>query len=167
MMKLHIKGDGSYLGIVDINEFNGYVGSDWAENPRLLEPHFIEHMQKYAGLFWDTNLESDWVVEVAQERSDRSGFREFSAPLKVTNGKAAFLNYDSLTMLAQFEDEDIEKHIGDNLLDIENGDYNIRVIQLKDPELVFPDGTSTDFLIEITKTDSFLPLLSEVPWSRL
>ena len=71
-MKYYIKGDGSYLCIIDVNTYKCHVGPNWANNPKLLEPHFVEQMQEYSGLFWDTNLETSWLVEVQTEKIDIS-----------------------------------------------------------------------------------------------
>ena len=166
-MKYYIMGDGSYLGIIDVNTYKCHVGPNWANNPKLLEPHFVEQMQEYSGLFWDTNLETSWLVEVQTEKIDISGFREVSGSIKVTDGKLALLNYDSLTMLAQFEYQTIEEHIKDNFFDLENGNYQIRIVQLFDPKTYFPNGVSTDFVIDIQSIDVLLPPWNTVPWSKL
>jgi hypothetical protein len=166
-MKYYIKGDGSYLSLIDPKQYKTFVGPDWANNPKLLEPHFVGQMQSYSGLFWDTNLETDWVVDVQKENQEASGYRKITGSIKVTDGKLAILEYDALSMLAQFEDYTVEKYLGDNVIEVENGDYQVKIVQLNDPETTFPDGESSDFIILLEKTDDVLPPLPEVPWSKL
>jgi hypothetical protein len=166
-MIVDIKGDGSYLGIVDVGSYKGFVGKDWAKNPRLLEPHFIQQMCTYSGLFWDTNLESAWRVEVSMERSDKTGYREVQGSLVVTGGKLVILDYDALTMMAQFEEHTLERYVGDNAIVLENGNYDVRIVQVFDPKVHFSDGKSADFLIEVTKTNELGAAWGQVPWSKL
>lgn len=166
-MIFNIRGDGSYLGLIDVGTYQGFVGLDWAKNPKALEPHFIEQMQNYSALFWDSNLESNWVVEVKTVSDGDSGFREVSGSIKVTGGRLAILEYDSLTTLAQFEKHTLEEQIKDNFITLENGNYLVKIIQKFDPSTNFPDGTTTDFIIEIIKSDEVLPPWQEVPWSTL
>lgn len=166
-MIFNIHGDGSYLGLVDVGSYKGFVGPDWAKNPKLLEPHFIEQMQTYSALIWDTNLESDWMVEIKQENSNDSGFREVLGSIRVTKGRLAMLEYNSLSGLAQFENYTVEERMKENFISLENGNYQVRVIQKFDPKINFPDGTSTDFIIEIIKSDDLLSPWQEVPWSIL
>jgi hypothetical protein len=162
-----IKGDGSYLGLIDVNTYSTYVGPDWASIPRLLEPHFIDEMQKYTGLFWDTNLESDWVVDLRIGLTEEQGFREITGSIRVKSGKLALFEYDSLSMMAQFEKYTVETELKDNFIELENGIYTVRIVQLENPEEVFPDGKATDFLIEFEKTDVLLPAWDTVLWSIL
>jgi hypothetical protein len=166
-MKLHISGDGTYLALIDTAKYKGFVGPLWSKIPRLLEPHFIEHMKNYIGLFWDTNLETNWVIEVMTEKVTTSGFREITGSVTVTNGFLAVLEYNALTNLAQFEKYTIEKYIKENVIPLENGNYTIRVIQLKDPESNFPDNIETNFIFEIIRSETLLPPWTEVPWSKL
>lgn len=166
-MQYKIQGDGSYLALINPQAYKTFVGRDWAQNPKLLEPHFIEQMQNYSGLFWDTNLEADWIVDVMMQPTSESGFREVTGSIKVTNGQLVLFEYNALTMMAQFETNTTEKYIKNNTISLENGDYNVKIIQKNNPDEHFPDGTSVDFIIEIIAAETLQTPWQEVPWSKL
>ena len=164
-------GDGSYLAILDAGRYASFVGSDWYENDRLLEPHFVEQMRRNVALVWDTGLETDWRLEIREAFSSDRGFREVVGSIESSNGTLCLVNYDSLSMAAQFADQRLPDASSKELL-LAPGIYKFRVIQVIDPR----DRTSlteqfdaggANFVLEYERTDRPLTAWTEVPWSRL
>ncbi|MFJ9369360.1 hypothetical protein ACIRRA_33750 [Nocardia sp. NPDC101769] len=63
--------------------------------------------------------------------------RQATGPITVTKGELIVVNYEILTMAAQFEDEriDREKDWYGSGIDLPNGDYVCTISQLTEPEL--------------------------------
>lgn len=169
IMKIHIDGDGSYLGLINFEKYKTFVSSNWADTPKLLEPHFIEHMKNHSAIFWDTNLDSDWVIDFRiNENSKVSNyFRKFNSSIQVTTGSLYLLEYDDISKLAGDKDLTLEDCFNEQEIWLENGIYKVEILQLNNPRQVFSDGDSIDFIINANKTDEFKYTLDEVPWSLL
>ena len=77
---------------------------------------------------------------------------EFTKTITVTNGQLFLTNYEDLTMAAQFSDEKIPaKHNAELFIELDNGEYEITVRQLSDPENYEDENRDPDFEIVIQK----------------
>jgi len=173
-MVFDVVGDGNYLALVDTHRYVSFVGEDWSQNDRLLEPHFIAQMQKRALLIWGTGFETDWRVEVRFGFSQQKAFREILGTLEISEGEAFLLNDDSLTMAAPYQD----RCLPDNdcklrRITVTPGAYDCRILQMVDPETYFrttaadAEDRPPEFVIEITSAKHLQPAWSSVPRSTL
>ena len=173
-MIFDLSGDTTYLALVDTHQYESYVGPDWASNERLLEPHFIAQMQRQRMLAWETGSDAGWRVEVREGFSDASGFREMIGTIHLSMGEAFLLDYDDLTMSAQFENESLPgAEARERRFAAAPGIYECRIIQMIDPESYLltdacldPDR-APEFIIEIRPAAVAHPSWQDVPWSTL
>ncbi len=80
---------------------------------------------------------------------------------------ALLTNYESLTMAAQFEDMRLpEPHHEVLLVNVPDGDYCCRIIQMFDPQQQDSGGeANADFVAVLSHQKVMPPVWSEIPWS--
>ena len=157
-MELEIYGDGSHLALVDTGHYASFIG-DWSEDRRLVT-HLVREMNSGHILAWCTDIESDWSVTIRPGISATPGFREFTGVIDNRSGTLHLVNYDSLTMAAQFEDHRLPD--GDTVdgLPIPPGLHRVRVVQVSGPE----DEDPLSMLIEYEPATANDNRFEEVPW---
>jgi hypothetical protein len=141
--------DSGLLALVDCSAYRPFVGADWTYEGIL--QHFNGFTKDQTLAVWDCGDGGDsYVVRIRSGISSDSGFRSIDGAICVTGGALHLVSYDALTMAAQFEDEALPlKHERHLRIELENGYYRIRLIQLYDPErLSKPDHSTPDFLVE-------------------
>lgn len=130
---IHVGGDGSQLAIGDLDRYESFVG-DWDENDRLRK-HLIAQADKEAIIAWGSGFETDWVVSIQPGFSGRKGYREFRSVISTPSGKLHIVNYDSLTMAAQFDDYRLpDKETYAYAFQVPPGRYQFRIVQLVNPD---------------------------------
>lgn len=132
---LEVPDDSGFLGIVDPSAYSTFVAEDWTLDQ--LFDHFQSEMAKRRMLLWATAMEDIWLVEVTNSAvsSQLPAFRRTSGPIQVTAGKLLLVNYETLTMVAQFTDVSLpEPHLADLLVDVPNGQYACEITQFDDPD---------------------------------
>jgi hypothetical protein len=141
--------DSGLLALVDCSAYRPFVGEDWTYE-RILQ-HFNGCTKDRTIAVWNCGDGGDsYVVRVRSDITSDSGFRSIDGAISVTGGALHLVSYDVLTMAAQFEDEPLpSKHERHLRIELENGNYRIRLVQLYDPgRLNRPDHTTPDFLVE-------------------
>ena len=85
----------------------------------------------------------------------------------VKSNSLYLINYESLTMAAQFADVKLPgKHMEELLIKVDNGIYDIRIIQFYNFKTgSYVNRDDIDFLIEIQKTDAIGYVWDTIPWS--
>jgi hypothetical protein len=113
-----------------------------------------------------TGLEGFWKVDVRTEQSSVRGSREVSGPLRVIGGCVLVTNYESLTMVAAYDDERLpQSHEQDQVVRLPDGDYSCRIIQMFDPDQEdSAEEGGADFIVELTRAKVLPASWSEVPW---
>jgi hypothetical protein len=158
---IEVTDDSGFLGVVDPDAYATYVSKDWTLEQ--LFGHFRSEMEKRTLLLWGTGMECIWRVEITDfaGSSRPSGFRRASGPIRVTEGRLLLVNYETLTMAAQFADVSLpEQHLTELLVDVPSGDYTCEITQLDDPDMMGDDsGGATDFILKLT------PGRGHAPWS--
>ncbi len=99
-------------------------------------------------------MENTWHVEVTDSANSSrlSGFRRTSGPIRVTRGRLLPVNYETLTMGAQFAHVSLpEPYLADLLVDVPSGDYACEITQLDDPDTSDDDsGDAAGFVLKLT-----------------
>ncbi len=161
-MKYQIDDDSGFMGLIDNNTYFSFVDEDWSFDQ--LMNHLKNEMKKHSLLIWGTGSENTWNIEVNDNFSEKTGFREIIGNIVVTNKELFLINYESLSMAAQFKHVKLpENHMKDLKIELENGEYLVRIVQLKDPI----DEKLTDeydFLIEFKKTKIIENEWDKIPW---
>ena len=149
-MLVHVGGDGSHLALVDVKQYRSFVGRDWGERDQLYR-HLVSAANQQSLLAWRTGFEADWRIEVSAGLTTRRGFREFSARINNTSDALYLVNYDSLTMAAQFDDHTLpDKETAQYQVPLSQGHYRVHVVQMFDPKSKWWEslGNSPAFLLE-------------------
>lgn len=156
-MRIHVGGDGSYLALVDTRQYRSFVGADWCEDARLYK-HLCAEIGPAHALVWASGFEADWLVDIQSGHSTQRGFREFVGDILNTGNSLHLVNYDSLTMAAQFDDILLpDEETADYEIPLAPGAYRIRVVQMFDPASAWWDvlgEESPAFRIEYQAIDA-------------
>jgi hypothetical protein len=159
-----VTDDSGFLALVVPDRYPTFVADDW-RFPQLLE-HFHSAMAQATLLLWGTGLEGTWQVDVVLGPSPVHGVREVVGPLEVLGGRLLLTNYETLTMVAQFDDMTLPpEREADQVLSLAAGSYSCRVVQMFNPESedsAASDGP--DFVIELLPTPTPPAAWTRIPW---
>jgi len=161
---MEVCDDSGFLAIVVPASYPSFVAGDW--DFERLRSHFCGQMVRRSMLIWGTGLEGLWRVEVRVGGPPVRGFREVVGPVRVAGGSVLVTSYDGLTMAAQFADVSLpQDHERDQLIEVPDGDYACRVVQMFDPEATDSAGDgSPDFVIVLGESSVVVPAWSDIPW---
>lgn len=159
-----VTDDSGFLAVVVPATYSSFVDNNW-EFDQLFD-HFRQQMMQQTLLIWGTGLEGFWKVDIRVQKPNVHGFREASGPLHVVGGAILVTNYESLTMAAQFEDVRLpEEHQQDLLVNLADGDYCCRIVQMFDPEQQeSAEVDQADFVVEFSRPKVLPQSWSKVPW---
>ena len=122
-----------FIGLVNNELYNTFVDENW-ELDELLN-RFKEETNRKNCVIWNTGTQNLMSIKIVNEFSAKKVFREVKAQLKITNNCCYLVNYDDLSMCAQFSDEKIPSNLNSDLkIELENGIYDIKLRQLFNPE---------------------------------
>jgi hypothetical protein len=85
-------------------------------------------------ILWESGMEAEWTVHVADTSSAKSCFREYEQYIKVTDGTLALVSFSALTLPLSEKDKKFTPEYDEQLLTMENGIYSITIRQLFNPE---------------------------------
>lgn len=127
--------DSGFLGLVDPHAYRSFVDEDWTLE--MLFARFRSEMQRKTLLLWATGEEDVRRIDVSDTALDPAlpVVRQAVGPITVTGGELVVVNYETVTMAAQFEDcgVDADKDMFRSAITLPNGDYVCTVSQLTDP----------------------------------
>lgn len=156
-----ISDDSGFIGLIDANKYESFVDNNW--NLDQLFDHFKKQIMNNTLLLWGTGSENIWKIEVNEGITNTKGYRNIIGSIKVSNNALYLINYESLTMAAQFSEVALpEKHMLDLKIPISNGNYNIQIIQYSAPDM--DSSSNTDFIIEYDKTEILSNTWKKVAW---
>jgi hypothetical protein len=163
---LKVTDDSGFLALVVPTAYETFVARHW-EFDHILS-HFKAQMDRLSLLIWGTGLEGYWKVDVVSTKARAKGFREVCGPLHVVGGSLLLTNYESLTMVAQFEHITLpERHQKDLLVPLADGDYTCRIIQMFDPqEAISAAEGDPDFVVEVLKATVKPAPWQSIPWFK-
>lgn len=126
-------GDTNFIGIANPDTYASFVDEDW-ELDMLLD-HFASEMEKgslIACQMTEEGIQHSWNAEVTfgTDEMNPPCFRRAVGQITVTSGELYLVDYDCLTMAAQFPHEKVpDDNCARYKVDIENGHYKVEVIQ--------------------------------------
>lgn len=126
-------GDTNFIGMVNAEQYQGFVSEDW-ELDGLLQ-HFADETQAGRILVMqmtDEGMEHSWQVEVLFEATGNVGpcYRRAEGYIQVTDQRLYLVDYDCLTMAAQFEEEKVpDTNCADYGFELRNGIYKVDIVQ--------------------------------------
>lgn len=162
-----VTDDSGFLGIIEPKRYLSFVDEDW-EIQQLLN-HFRDHIKNKNMLLWGTGCENTWRVQVRRYISKEIGCREFTAQINVESNVLYLINYESLTMGAQFPDVELpESYMKDLRIDLDNGLYRVRVVQFYNNEAgCYINRDDVNFLIELEKDENYVENSINIPWCQV
>lgn len=162
-------GDTNFIGVVNATEYKSFVNEDW-ELEMLLQ-HFSNEMKLGNILVFqmtDKGIEHSWNIEVKFESNliEQDCFRKAVGYIKVNDNKLYLVDYDCLTMSAQFQNNKIpDKNCANYRIDIENGIYRVDFVQFYDVDKDKYTGTNEkDILLNFTQVFEFQQTADKVLW---
>lgn len=162
-------GDTNFIGIVNAKQYKSFVDMDWKLN-QLLQ-HFANEMKVGNILVMqmtEEGIEHSWKVEVniENEAIEQKCFRKAEAYIRVTENKLFLVDYDCLTMAAQFESNKVpDRNCSKYEIDIDNGIYRIQIFQFYNVDKNLYIGTNDiDILFNFTKVSEFTQEVDKVLW---
>lgn len=162
-------GDTNFIGIVNGEQYKSFVDEDW-ELEMLLQ-HFTDEMTNGNVLVFqmtEEGIEHSWNVEVeiGTEAIEQKCFRKAEGYIRVTENQLYLVDYDCLTMAAQFEDEKVpDENCSNYKIDIENGVYKVEVLQFYNVDNDEYIGTNEkDILLNFMKVPVFQQTVDCVFW---
>jgi hypothetical protein len=164
-----ISDDSGFMGLVNADRYDSFVNEDWEFND--LKQRFIQEMNRNNLLFWSTGQEGLWNVRVTTEEAKHNTFKTLRGEISVTDEKLFLINYEDLSMAAQFRDEKLPlKHNANLGVRIENGNYSVKINQLFNPDsLKLGDNDKVHFEIIIEKAmdgEIAVNKFDRIPWSQ-
>ncbi|WMX15932.1 MULTISPECIES: hypothetical protein [unclassified Aureispira] len=164
-----ISDDASFLGLINTDLYDSFIDEDWEFED--VEMRIIRESQKGHLLFWGTSVPNLWTVRICDQATANHAFKTFRGKIKVSNSKLYLINYESITLAAQFEDETLpDSDLAALHVKLENGIYNVDVRQLFNPNQDLIEDEMLGFEIILQKsTEKPSPLLNsfdELIWSN-
>jgi hypothetical protein len=161
-----ITDDSRYLAIIDPDSYHGFVHEDWTLD--LLRDHFVKQMAARRILIWGTGLEMYWKIQVAFQPTGIAGFREAIGSIVSSRGRLLLTNFESLTMAAAYADVSLpQRHEANNVMQVQPGLYDSRIIQLSDPTTSEPFEEPVNFVYEFTRVTEGRAAWNRIPWASL
>ena len=168
---IEVDGDWAYLGIVDCNAYESFIG-EWAYDNLTLS--IVRQMNMERVFAWGCP-EGRWSIQLSKRTLPQCpvGFHELTAYI-VTTGKLSLTNYDGFAMCAQFANYHLPLE-DDFAFEVEPGRYRVTLRQLfrwngkaQCPGDEFPDEAAEglNYLVSIVP-DSQGSSTKELTWVPL
>jgi hypothetical protein len=141
------RGDTNFIGLVNADQYKSFVDEDW-ELESLLQ-HFTDEMKDGNILVFQMTEEGivhSWTIEVMFEATlnDLECYRRTEGFIEVTDNKLYIVDYDCLTMAAQFEDEVIpDDNCANHRIELKNGLYKVEIAQFYNADKNHYTGNDT------------------------
>lgn len=141
------------MGLLDPATYRGFAGHEW--DLRELMAVFRREMRDRRLLLWGTGAEGAWDVDVTFVPTERAGEQETTGGIVCLSGRLCLVNYETLTMAAQFADVRLpEPHHAKLCFEAPAGSYRCRVVRRADR-----------FLIELAASVELPAPWDRIPWS--
>lgn len=162
-------GDTNFIGIANAEQYHTFVDEDWTLESLL--NHFAKEMTKGNVLIsqmTEEGIEHSWkvTVNIGTEEINTNCFRRAIHFLSVTSHELYLVDYDCLTMAAQFDDEKVpDENCSNYQIPIDNGNYKVEVLQYYNVDKnEYTGSNETDILFNFIKMPNFQSTTSAVLW---
>lgn len=162
-------GDTNFIGLVNADLYKSFVDEDWDLD--MLLQHFSNEMKNGSIVICqmtEAGIEHSWKVEaeVGLREIKSKCFRKAEGCIKVTTNQLYLVDYDCLTMAAQFSSDKIpDNNCAKYKIDIENGIYVVEIIQFYNVDRNEYVGTDkVDIMFNFIKVPCFQPIGDKVLW---
>jgi hypothetical protein len=164
-----ISDDATFLGLINTDLYESFINEDWEFED--IEVRIIRECQKGHLLFWGTSVPNLWTVRICSQASSQNAFQSFQGKIKVSNSKLHLINYESIVLAAEFEDEQLPDSDLEALhVSLENGIYDVNIRQLFNPEkdLIVDESLGFEIVIQKSTESASFPVNSfdKLVWSN-
>jgi len=164
LMPFTVTDDSGFLAIIDPDAYRAFVHAKWTW--KTIQDHFRREMREWHLLIWGTGMEHVWRIDVSFTPTKVARFREVTGSIIASQGRLLLTNYESLTMAAQFRDFLLpQAHEREQVLSVQPGLYDCRIIQLSDPESDAAFEEPVNFIYDFTRAASPREAWSVLPWT--
>lgn len=147
--KLSISDDSGFIGIANLDKYDSFISPDW--DLEMLKNRIVNQINSNNIIFWATGGEGYWKVQIStgNHHLNKDLFRTEEALIEVTSNKLHLVNYETLSMAAQFRDIILpERHLENLVYELENGLYHVEFGQLSSPDQI-ENRSDVDFEIRL------------------
>lgn len=164
-------GDTTFISLVNAHRYNSFVDEEWTFEQ--LKEHFeLETKNNNILVLQMTNegVECDWKIEINNKVSSikniENCFRKDKGYISVSNNELYLVEYNCLTMAAQFDDEKVpDEDCSKFKIELENGNYLVDIIQFYDADRDIRFGNEdVDIKFVFTKIDTIEPNKDKIYW---
>ena len=163
---LIVHDDSGFLALIVPATYQSFVAENWDFG--LLRSHFRRQMGRRSMLIWGTGLEGSWRVDLRFGGPDVQGFRgDHRAQFMMKTAQMMTTKLRQYSPLAaQFVDVLLpQAHERDQLIELPDGDYTCRVVQMFDPNArESAEGESADFVVALSPSTGSVQYWSDIPW---
>lgn len=149
MIVKSITDDSGFIGLANLSEYDSFIGDNW--DFQILKKRILDQMNSNNLLFWSTGREDNWKVLISEDNRLKNDnfYRIEEALIQVTDNKLYLVNYETLSMAAQFKKISLpEDHMSNLYVEVRNGLYLVEIGQLVDPNLMDERG-EIDFEVRL------------------
>jgi len=162
-------GDTNFIGLVNAEKYKSFVDEDWDLD--MLLQHFSNEM-KYGNILvfqmTEEGIEHSWRVDtkIGSELIDQNCYRKTEGYIKVTENQLYVVDYDCLTMAAQFESNKVpDDNCSKYKINIESGVYKVDIIQFYNADKdEYVGADKRDVLFNFVKVPYFQRIVDKVLW---
>jgi len=151
-----ISDDSGFMGIANLNKYESFVDSNW--DFEMLKKRIVDQINLNNILFWSTGREDIWNVQVTTSANLASNnfYRIEEGLIEVTDEKLYLVNYETLSMAAQFKHIKLpEDHLTELYIELENGFYLVELRQTTKPtEVANKEDVDFEIRLEIIEDES-------------
>ncbi|WP_152657774.1 hypothetical protein [Oceanobacillus sp. CFH 90083] len=162
-------GDTNFIGVANADTYKSFVDEDW-ELDNLLQ-HFGDEMKRgHILVFQMTNEGIEYSsrvdVRVGAEEFVHTCFRKAVGYIEVTESQLYLVDYDCLTMAAQFEDNKVpDQNCSKYKMEIENGFYKVEIVQYYNVDKdEYVGMRETDVLMNFIRASDIETIAESVFW---
>lgn len=158
-----ITDDSGFLGIIDPDRYESFVDENWTFES--IRAHIVRQMAQRRILMWSTGGEGTRRLAITTWPDELRGHRHIVGPIEVSVGRLCLVNYETISMAAQFKDVAIpEKHMEDCVFSLPSGLYQCRITQTANPDETTPsfDESIAHFVLAFEMLDT-----STLPWTDI
>ena len=160
MTKFSISDDSGFIGLANLSKYDSFIDQNW--DFEMLKERIVDQMNQNNIIFWSTGRGDIWNILLSTNKELRSQYfhRIEEGLIEVTNERIYLVNYETLSMAAQFENIKLpEQHLNNLYIELKNGLYLVEFGQITNPN-IFDDRGEIDFEIRlefVSKSTEYYP----------
>jgi hypothetical protein len=131
---IHVGGNAQFIALIDAARYEGFIeDGEWGSGSKLVT-HLRQQAQDLRVVLWSTGMERDWKVQVHIGAPSISVEQQRVGLIRASSEQLHLVNYDSLTMAAQFDDHRLPDEVTARyVIPVAAGNYLLTLQTLCEP----------------------------------